>query len=514
MRRRLTALALAAVLAAAPVAAAPSAGADPAPAAPAGTGEGPWSAEGAQLVDASGEPVRMTGVNWFGSETETYAPHGLWARNLEDMVAQMAGLGFNTIRLPYSNEALDPGAEPSGIDFELNPGLEGLSGLEIIDRVVEEADAHGMRVVLDRHRPAADSQSPLWYTPDRPESEWIDDWTMLAERYAGDPTVIGADLHNEPHSTADGQGACWGCGDPERDWRLAAERAGEAVLEANPDWLVIVEGVDCVPGTPAPECGWWGGNLSGVPEHPVRLSDPDKLVYSAHEYATSVADQDWFDDPAFPDNMPGLWDAFFGHIEHDGAAPLLLGEFGTTLQDPRDGVWLGELMSYLGEGPTGVDFTYWSWNPNSGDTGGILQDDWTTVDQDKYAYLEPYLLPPGGGGGGGDGGGPPDGAACTVDYRVTDAWDAGFTAEAVLTNDGSTALEDWTLTWTAPEGVRVANGWGARVSQDGGTVTASAPDWARALEPGASSAVGVQATGPSAPAPDDFRIGDTACATA
>ena len=40
--------------------------------------------------------------------------------------------------------------------------------------------------------------------------------------------VIGADLHNEPHSPA-----CWGCGDPNTDWRLAAERAGNAILSVN-----------------------------------------------------------------------------------------------------------------------------------------------------------------------------------------------------------------------------------------------------------------------------------------
>jgi endoglucanase len=34
------------------------------------------------------------------------------------------------------------------------------------------------------------------------------------------------------------------------------------------------------------------------------------------------------------------------------------------------------------------NFFYWSWNPNSGDTGGILQDDWQTVSQDKYNNLK------------------------------------------------------------------------------------------------------------------------------
>ena len=40
--------------------------------------------------------------------------------------------------------------------------------------------------------------------------------------------VIGMDLRNEPYN------ACWGCGEASRDWRLAAEKAGNAILEVNP----------------------------------------------------------------------------------------------------------------------------------------------------------------------------------------------------------------------------------------------------------------------------------------
>jgi len=36
-----------------------------------------------------------------------------------------------------------------------------------------------------------------------------------------------------------------------------------------------------------------------------------------------------------------------------------------------------------------VSWTFWSWNPNSGDTGGILANDWRTVNQNKMAYLTP-----------------------------------------------------------------------------------------------------------------------------
>lgn len=46
-----------------------------------------------------------------------------------------------------------------------------------------------------------------------------------------------------------------------------------------------------------------------------------------------------------------------------------------------------------------MSWTFWSWNPNSGDTGGILQDDWTTVNQNKLQGLVPlkFSLPPAGG---------------------------------------------------------------------------------------------------------------------
>jgi endoglucanase len=98
--------------------------------------------------------------------------------------------------------------------------------------------------------------------------------------------VIGADLFNEPHAEGtepQGTGACWGCGDTAKDWRLAAERIGNAILQTNSNWLIFVEGVSCdgnggspnvydnVPDDPM-ACGWWGGNLSKAGTYPVRLN--------------------------------------------------------------------------------------------------------------------------------------------------------------------------------------------------------------------------------------------------
>jgi endoglucanase len=467
-----------------------------------------WHTSGAQIVDASGTPVRMTGVNWFGAETANYTPHGLWTRGYRDMLDQMASLGYNTLRLPYSNQLFDSGVKPTSIDAVQNPDLQGLSGLQVLDKIIAYAGTKGMRVILDRHRPDSGAQSPLWYTSAYPESRWIADWTMLARHYQGNPTVIGADLHNEPHAIQGGGGACWGCGDTATDWRLAAERAGNAVLAANPDWLIVVEGIDCVDGTGEPRCGWWGGNLSAAKQYPVRLSKPDKLVYSAHEYATSVYPQPWFNDPSYPANLPGLWDHFFGYLKKQNIAPVLLGEFGTTLADPRDKVWLQELMRYAGTGTSGMSFTYWSWNPNSGDTGGILNDDWTTVNQAKQSILQPYLIPPSGGSGPGE----PPAVSCAVTYHVDSTWPDGFTATVTLRDTGAVPLNNWVLGWTEPVGTRITGGWNATVKQSGQQVTAQAPTWSPNLAPGESASIGIQGSGP-ATAPTGFAVAGVGCTT-
>jgi endoglucanase len=343
----------------------------------------PLHAHNGKIVDASGHEVVLTGVNWFGLETGTFAPHGLWTRNWSQMLDQMASSGFNTIRLPYSNQLFDPASKPNGIDLKKNPDLAGLTGPQIMDKIVDGATSRGIMVILDRHRPDAQGQSALWYTDHVSEQRWLNDWVMLAKRYRDNPLVIGADLHNEPHGNA-----TWGDGNKATDWRAAAERAGDAVLAANPNWLVLVEGVESYQG----HGYWWGGNLQGARQHPVRLTDQSKLVYSAHDYSPNVWQQSWFSDPKFPKNLPALWDSMWGSLAADHQAPVLLGEFGgrSVGADP-EGVWQHSLMGYLKE--RGISYTYWCWNPDSGDTGGILADDWTSVHPDKLALLRTYQGP-------------------------------------------------------------------------------------------------------------------------
>ncbi len=346
------------------------------------TRPGFYHTQGASIVDSTGRTVRLTGLSWFGMETSNYAPHGLWSRGLGSVLDQIRTLGYNVIRIPWCNQMLDPGSTPNSIDLSQNADLAGLSALQVLDRIIAGARARGLKVILDRHRPDSGSQSELWYTGAYDEARWIRDWVMLATRYRDDPTVIGFDLHNEPHGAA-----TWGDGNTATDWRLAAERAGNAVLAVNPDLLIIVEGIERYAGTSY----WWGGNLRGARTAPVRLSVPGRLVYSPHDYPASVYMQTWFSASDYPANMPGVWGDAWGYLATQNIAPIWIGEFGTRLASTSDRQWLTSLVSYIRA--NNLSFAFWCLNPNSGDTGGILQDDWRTVNTEKQSIITPALAP-------------------------------------------------------------------------------------------------------------------------
>jgi endoglucanase len=467
-------------------------------------GAGYWHTSGSQILDSNNQPVRITGVNWFGFETPNYVAHGLWSRDYKDMLNQIASLGYNTIRLPFSDQLFDAGSTPNSISFygtngPINTDLQGLTtGLQIMDKIINYGGSIGLKFILDHHRPDSGSQSALWYTSAYPQSRWLSDWEMLANHYAGNTAVIGADLDNEPHTPA-----CWGCGDPTVDWRLAAETAGNAILAINPHWLIFVEGTDCwgPGGSTTGDCYWWGGNLEGVAQYPVQLNVPNQLVYSAHDYPLDVATQSWFSDPTYPNNLPGIWDKFWGYIAKQHIAPVWLGEFGTLLDDTSDQQWFSTITNYLGKGASGINWTYWSWNPDSGDTGGILENDWITVNTAKQAYLTPIEFALGGGSpptptpgttptSGTTPTPPPtatptpppntptptptstsSGGSCSVHYAISNQWSGGFGASFTITNTGSTAINGWSLQFSFANGQTITQLWNGSYTQSGSHVT-------------------------------------------
>jgi endoglucanase len=137
------------------------------------------------------------------------------------MLDQTKAEGCNTLRLPYSNQMFDAGSTPNGIDFSggKNADLQGLTPIQVMDRIVAYAGSLGLKVILDRHGPDAGSQSALWYTSRYGEQRWIADWEMLARRYAGNSTSSAPTCTTSRTTRRPGAAAT---GPPTGGWRPSA----------------------------------------------------------------------------------------------------------------------------------------------------------------------------------------------------------------------------------------------------------------------------------------------------
>ncbi|MBF2065963.1 MAG: cellulase family glycosylhydrolase [Calothrix sp. C42_A2020_038] len=452
----------------------------------------PLSTNGSQIVDANGNTVLLRGVNWFGIETDVHVPHGLWKRDYKDILRQIKSLKYNIIRLSYSVQALRS-SDISAVDFSIgaNRDLQGKTPLQVMDIIIQEAARNELLIMLDSHRLNDSTIPELWYGDGYTEADWIETWKLLANRYKTVANVVAADLKNEPHGRAS-----WGTGDLTTDWRLAAERCGNAILAINPNWLIVVEGVEKNVANQQLAGHWWGGNLEGVRNYPVRLKVANKLVYSPHEYGQGVADQPWFSELTFPQNLYTRWEKGFYYIAANGIAPVLIGEFGGRQVDKesKEGIWQRQLVDYIKQ--KDLSFTYWSWNPNSSDTGGILLDDWLNIHIEKQELLATLLtaqvptpiptptpaptptpVPT------------PGTTQLVVEVVIQADWNAGFCINFRVTNKGTVASKNWKLNFAINE-AKILQTWNASYISKNSIYEATPVDWAKVIQPGKTVEIG------------------------
>jgi aryl-phospho-beta-D-glucosidase BglC (GH1 family) len=343
-----------------------------------GGGAPVYTAAGGKLLK-DGAELKLFGLNWFGMETTDRVLHGLWTgRQLDDFLADFKSKGFNALRLPLSPETINPGyalssGPYSGADCAAMCGKDGRTGLEY---VLQRLQANGMYALLDFHtcNPAQLGSglpgSPIGCST-YSFAKWLADLQTLATLGKTYTNVVGVDLTNEPWNLT------WST------WSSYAGQGGAAVLAANPNLTVWVEGVGNASATGVSGGANWGQNLfeagaiSGVPA--------SKLVYTPHSYGPSVAAMSYFTDPSFPANMPAVWDTLFGHLVGQGYT-VVVGEFGGQYTG-TDKTWQDAFVTYL-IGKNDKSSFYWCVNPNSGDTGGVLQGDWKTWNTDKLVLLQ------------------------------------------------------------------------------------------------------------------------------
>ena len=353
---------------------------------------------GNQIVDDAGHAVRIMAVNWFGLNSSRGAPGDLQGANWHVMLRAMVSEGFNALRLPISNALVEGKVDATDINLILNPDLKGVSGLALLDKIIDEAGKVGLRVILDIHNSSAvdtPRANGLWYNVVYNQQHFLDDWKLLATRYGGGQTVIGADLFNEPHDPC-----TWGDGNRPTDWALAATEAGNAVLKIAPGWLIIVDGIQRYRNVYTN----WGGNLAGVLDHPITLAVPHQLVYSAHDYPASAVPEPYLDPKNYAKTAPVAWSAHWGFIMRRNIAPVFVGETGSSELIEEDREWMRLFTTYLNTNTTGgklppgvvpMSFGWWSWNANpEGNPIGLLRSDEASVNAGQRAALRALMQLP------------------------------------------------------------------------------------------------------------------------
>ncbi len=407
-------------------------------------------AEGSKLYDMNGNQVWLTGANWFGFNCTENFPHGLWSADCDQLLSSVADHGINCIRFPVSTELLvswmnGTPLKPVGFnaanspDYSFNPDFcdengQTMDSLGIFDVIMKKMKKYGIKAIIDVHSPASHNSGHnynLWYhEPSAPDADnmaiaadgtkmttehWIDSLVWLADKYKNDDTIIAYDLKNEPHGKRGYSGttcptgiAKWDGSTDENNWAYAATECGKAILEVNPHALILIEGVEQYPKTekgytydtadiwqaPADQSpwhgAWWGGNLRGVRDYPVDFGDATlnkQIVYSPHDYGPTVYEQTWFDkDFSTQTLLDDYWYDTWVYINEEDIAPLLIGEWGGHMDGDINQKWMGLLRDYMIENH--INHTFWCLNPNSGDTGGLLDHSFKVWDEAKYALFE------------------------------------------------------------------------------------------------------------------------------
>ncbi|KAK7941133.1 family 5 glycoside hydrolase [Apiospora aurea] len=337
----------------------------------------PLSTRGRDIVDTAGRRFKLSSVNWYGASDELYIPGGLDVQHRSVIAQTIRNLGFNSVRMPYSDEMvmLNPHILPHLLTA--NPDLVGLRALEIFQACVNALTDEGIAVIINNHITSAtwccgadpcdagwanDHLGPLC-SVSQSEEDWIQHWETVMRLFLGNPRVIGADLRNEVRGV-------WGTMTWDR-WATAAEKCGNRLLKMNDDWLIVVGGTES------------NNDIHGAATRPVKLDVKNRLVYTAHVYAwsgwgSSEGRYSKRSYESFIQAMRRNW----AYLVEDNTAPVWIGEFGAP-QHPGlgDANYWNNLLRFLKF--LDADFAYWAINPrkphdNEKESYSLVEDDWVT----------------------------------------------------------------------------------------------------------------------------------------
>lgn len=396
------------------------------------------------LHGTDGQPLKLIGINWFGFETEGGSMvDGLWETSTSlsgdfyTVLYRMKLLGFNAIRLPFSFKNLYSQSQPTSfttscstdnwqtvvqttIDPDVgytgptpeplltsSPGIcnSYLPNDNTLDRflfVLRTMAQSSMYIIIDNH---LNLDTTLTDNP----TLWVQQWQQLAKSIAADPVInpwVLMDIANEPDSL----NLRWEAANGLPSMTQYYLAAMDAIANVIPTQVFLIEGL----GQVGSAICWGNGYITD--QDVIRktgISDPTPFFTQllTKPYLTNVALAPHIYGPSISHNTEYSGQSLFstlsmsmGYLNKQGFCadghcqpfPIIIGETGSALTDMRDFDFYTSFIQYMNNDGPGNDglhndissTVWWSWNANSGDTKGIVQDDWTTINWLKVQLLQ------------------------------------------------------------------------------------------------------------------------------
>ncbi len=287
---------------------------------------------GNQLVDASGAPLRLLGVDRSGTEYACAQGWGIFDGPSDPTsIAAINSWHVNAVRVPLNEDCW------LGING-VNPNFSGAKYRSAIQSYVSSLNAAGMAAILDLHWSAPGSQPALSQQVMADADHSPAFWTSVAGAFKSNPGVV-FDLYNEPHDIS---WSCWlnGCV-TSSGWQAAGMQALlNSVRSTGATQPVLAGGLN------------WSGDLSGWLAH--EPNDPNhQLGASAHIYNFTQC------------STPSCWNSTIAPVA--AAVPVVTGEIG---EDDCTPAFISSYMAWADA--HGISYLGWSWNTASCGSGPAL----------------------------------------------------------------------------------------------------------------------------------------------
>lgn len=388
-----------------------------------------------QQFFAGARPFAFQGLNWFGFNNKQTMVDGLWAggssaaTDFSTIVESIRLLGYNSIRLPFvfsdlqmstidkshpckilADSAVVARCKAKSPPYSLYKWLPRpksnvcnayLPRGKTEDRflwVIQKFIDNGFYVVIDYH-PMGTEDHP--YNVIKFVNAWKSLWTRitnLPDYYTKIAGRILIDIMNEPDSMS-------------LSWPRTAElylRTMDALYPiGNRTAFFLVEGT----GQTNYYMNWGDGFVTNTTViNKFGLSDPttffkqvvwkpyvDRVIISPHVYGPSISQAKL----AYSGkDMFNRLDISFGYLYKKGYCQggkctkfaVIIGEFGSKFEDPRDLEHLNDFSHWMKKTFARPSWLFWAYNQNSGDTGGIVKNNWQDIDWRKVNWLRQNMI--------------------------------------------------------------------------------------------------------------------------